>query len=227
MRLLTRALRYAQAFASVGSFNRHTESLIEQPRLLMKEAFGFCDGFLRPIQIEEELLQLLEQVRRIRPRTVLEIGTSMGGTLYLWTRLSQPDALIISVDLPGGKFGGGYSSLRTPIYRSFARHRQSLHLLRADSHSPATFETLRSLLAGAPLDFLFIDGDHTYEGVRKDWEMYSPLVRNGIIAFHDIAAIYHDTQVKQLWDEVKTAYPHQEYAVHPHGHYGIGVLFKS
>jgi hypothetical protein len=34
---------------------------------------------------------------------------------------------------------------------------------------------------------LFIDGDHTYEGVRRDFEMYSPLVRKGgIIAFHDI-----------------------------------------
>jgi len=36
-------------------------------------------------------------------------------------------------------------------------------------------------------DFLFIDGDHTYEGVEGDFEMYSPLVRRGgIIAFHDI-----------------------------------------
>jgi predicted O-methyltransferase YrrM len=37
------------------------------------------------------------------------------------------------------------------------------------------------------VDFLFIDADHSYEGVKKDFEMYSPLVRKGgIIAFHDI-----------------------------------------
>jgi predicted O-methyltransferase YrrM len=37
------------------------------------------------------------------------------------------------------------------------------------------------------LDFLFIDGDHTYEGVKQDFEMYTPLVRKGgLVAMHDI-----------------------------------------
>ncbi len=36
------------------------------------------------------------------------------------------------------------------------------------------------------IDFLFIDGDHNYEGVKKDWELYSPLLKSGsVIAFHD------------------------------------------
>lgn len=37
-----------------------------------------------------------------------------------------------------------------------------------------------------PIDFLFLDGDHTEEGVFKDWEIYSPLVKKGgLIALHD------------------------------------------
>lgn len=37
------------------------------------------------------------------------------------------------------------------------------------------------------MDFLFIDGDHAYEGVKADFEMYSPLVRKGgLVALHDI-----------------------------------------
>jgi 2-keto-3-deoxy-L-rhamnonate aldolase RhmA len=36
---------------------------------------------------------------------------------------------------------------------------------------------VKEVLGGQPLDYLFIDGDHTYEGVRKDFEMYGPLVR--------------------------------------------------
>jgi predicted O-methyltransferase YrrM len=39
---------------------------------------------------------------------------------------------------------------------------------------------------GPPLDFVFIDGDHSYEGLRGDWEAWSPLVApQGIIALHD------------------------------------------
>lgn len=36
------------------------------------------------------------------------------------------------------------------------------------------------------IDFLFIDGDHTYEGVRKDFNLYSTILsENGIIVIHD------------------------------------------
>jgi hypothetical protein len=33
-------------------------------------------------------------------------------------------------------------------------------------------------LGGERVDFIFIDGDHTYEGVKRDFEMHSPLMRN-------------------------------------------------
>jgi predicted O-methyltransferase YrrM len=37
-----------------------------------------------------------------------------------------------------------------------------------------------------PIDFLFLDGDHTEKGVFKDWEFYSPLVKKGgLVALHD------------------------------------------
>jgi predicted O-methyltransferase YrrM len=200
-------------------------SLTNRPAELISRVFKYSGAFLQPIQVEEELVKLVEDVTRLRPATVLEIGTSMGGTLYLWTRLAQPDALIISVDLPGGKFGGGYSSLRTPLYERFSREQQQLHLLRASSHDGSTMAEVKRLLGDRSVDFLFIDGDHTYEGVKQDWEMYSPLVRpGGLVAFHDIAGNYDDTQVKRLWDDIKPGYVHNEYMTHPRGFYGIGVL---
>jgi len=38
----------------------------------------------------------------------------------------------------------------------------------------------------APFDLVFIDGDHTYEGLSRDWESWSPLIgTRGVIALHD------------------------------------------
>ena len=224
----TRLLRYAHASLGLGGLNRSTVSLTGKPRELISRIFQYSGEFLQPIQVEEELVKLVEEVSELRPATVVEIGTSMGGTLYLWTRLAQPDALIISVDLPGGKFGGGYSRLRTPLYRRFARDRQQLQLMRANSHEASTLAEVKRLLGGKTVDFLFIDGDHTYEGVKQDWEMYSPLVRTGgLVAFHDVAGNYDDTQVKKHWDAIKGGFVHREYMVDPRGFYGIGVIVKQ
>jgi hypothetical protein len=64
------------------------------------------------------------------------------------------------------------------------------------------------------IDFLFIDGDHRYSGVKKDWKLYSPLVkRNGLIVFHDI--LPHPKvplcKVDKLWNEIKNNYKHREF----------------
>jgi predicted O-methyltransferase YrrM len=201
--------------------------LRNKPRDLVRHTFQYSEGYIRPDQIEEEIANLVEDVHELSPVTILEIGTWMGGTLYLWACLARPDAVIISVDLPGGKFGGGYSSRKAPLYRRFAWDRQKIHLIRADSHDASTLTEVQRVLGGRSVDFLFIDGDHTYEGVRQDWSMYSPLVRpGGLVAFHDIAGNYGNTRVKTHWEAIKYGYAYREYVVNPEGRYGIGVLVK-
>ncbi len=225
--LIRRISNCAKAYAGLDTLNRRTANLVDRPQELVNECFGFANGFLQPIQVPEEMESLLLDVRKLNPKTVLEIGTFRGGTLYLWTRLAQPDATIVSVDLPGGKFGGGYPRVRTPLYRQFAGERQKLHLLRANSHDTASLEKVEALFGHSSVDFLFLDGDHTYEGVKRDWEMYSPLVRKeGIIAFHDVARNYEETHVKRFWDSIKHDFSYREYMIHPEGLYGIGVIFK-
>jgi predicted O-methyltransferase YrrM len=49
------------------------------------------------------------------------------------------------------------------------------------------------------IDFIFIDGDHSYEGFERDWNDWSAKVKtNGIIALHDTAVPHHDATVKNL-----------------------------
>jgi len=55
---------------------------------------------------------------------------------------------------------------------------------------------------------LFIDWDHSYEGVKKDFEMYLPLVKEGgIVAFHDILS---EEEVNRFWNEIKNMHESQE-----------------
>jgi predicted O-methyltransferase YrrM len=163
------------------------------------ELFDFVNSFnYRGISITSwqkkmEIVSLLRLVDQAQPRRVAEIGTATGGTLFMLTQVAPPDATIVSVDLPGGKFGGESSSIggryprwRTRLYRGFARASQTVHVLRADSHAASTVQAVQDRV-GDRLDFLFIDGDHSYDGVRRDFELYSPFVREGgLVAFHDI-----------------------------------------
>jgi len=53
-----------------------------------------------------------------------------------------------------------------------------------------------------PIDILFIDGDHTYEGVKSDYEKYEPFVKQGgLIFMHDIT--HKHFGVKNFWKEIK------------------------
>lgn len=182
---------------------------------------------IAPLQVRDELAQLVKIVSERRPTSVLEIGTAQGGTLWLWCRVADPRATIVSIDLRHGQFGGGYHWAKIPLYKSFAQNGQALRLIRGDSHAPETRSRVKRQLPRT-VDFLFIDGDHSYEGVKQDFEMYSPLVaKGGIIAFHDILphATQRDCQVHRFWNELKRDCEHQEIVADPkQGWAGIGVI---
>ena len=127
----------------------------------VKYSFWFVHISIRPAQIKEEIIKLLQFLAKLQPIAVCEIGTAGGGTLFLFSRVSQPDATIISIDLPGGPFGGGYPKWKTCFYKHFAYSRQRIHLIRGNSHDLNTIKKVEKILAGRKLDFLFIDGDHT------------------------------------------------------------------
>jgi cephalosporin hydroxylase len=182
-----------------------------------------------PLQIPEEITALLGIVARLRPKSVLEVGSSRGGTLYLFTKFVDPSATLMSVDL------------RIPdpdLLRSFARGRQRVVPFQGDSGAASTLEAVRKVFP-EPIDYLFLDGDHSYEGVRRDFETYGPLVRpGGVVAFHDIVED-NETRygvitggwsggVPQFWREVREGYEHAEFVQsHHQDACGIGVLYMG
>ena len=182
---------------------------------------------IRPSQNRSELVKFLALVAERKPRNVIEIGSASGGNLFLLTRIASPNSVIVSIDLPGGEFGGGYRRWRIPLYLWFARPGQRIHLIRGDSHAPETLSKVMRLFKDRRVDLLFIDGDHSYSGVKQDFEMYSKLVRyGGIIALHDIKEHPPELhcEVHRYWQEIKTKYQYVELVEDQKARFGIGLL---
>jgi len=149
--------------------------------------------------------------------------------LLAWSRIASE--LVISIDMFGGAGGGGYPRAKEKLFRQFVSDRPGVEmvLLRKDSHSLETRDHVRDLLGGRTIDFLFIDGDHTYAGVRRDFEIWSELLTpGGHVAFHDILHPVEvaDCEVDRLWAELRQEYPeHFEFVEDPgQGWGGVGIL---
>lgn len=149
----TRVARVAEP--AIGLLRRAASTLLHPPRervLRKARRIGL-------VHEPEDLPELLRTVRRLAPRRVLDIGTTYGGSLFLWTRLAADDAVLISVDLPPWELDDPGEEEKVTQLRRFRRVHQSVHVLRKEWRMPATRDEVVSLLAGEPLDFLFWNGD--------------------------------------------------------------------
>ncbi len=87
--------------------------------------------------------------------------------------------------------------------------RRSTPDIHGDTHDPETLKKLKDRLAGRPINILFIDAGHSYESVKKDYEIYAPLTTD-IVALHDIEPYRYKRrggmrEVHKFWDELKQA----------------------
>jgi 23S rRNA U2552 (ribose-2'-O)-methylase RlmE/FtsJ len=144
---------------------------------------------------------------------VVEIGTAQGGTLGALCEIAADDALVVSIDLPGGdkdevSEDDKYGKRDIAKMVGYAKPGQRVEFLQADSHRSSTRATLEHILEGRLIDLLFIDGDHSYQGVKADFELYLPLVApTGLIGLHDIAThIVQGVEVDRFWAELKTRF---------------------
>jgi len=219
-----------------GGYLRRRAQLASSTEELIS-IIGNVSAPLRPLgwsislqQVNREIVTLLKILRKRDVNSMMEIGTRNGGTLFLYSWTLPGEAQLVSLDLPSDQsLRRGYDRFKTSYLSSMVQKSQNLKLIRGNSHSSRNLAKAKAAVGGVgKLDFLFIDGDHTYEGVKQDFEMYSPLVcKGGLVAFHDIVG--HDvgiSEVDRYWSEIKGSYRHMEIVENPRQNWaGIGLLY--
>jgi len=231
-------MHFLKRIASYAQYPGVYQSEVRQLRKAQKESnfsalWRYLEGSSLSdiIQKRAELKCFLTVLEKQSLAVVLEIGTGQGGTLLYWAWVSARDAEIITVDLHHGPFGGGHRRSQAWVFKKFARQPQRIRFVRGDSHNPQTHDRVKKLLRGRGVDLLFIDGDHSHEGVQSDYRLYGPLVRpSGIIAFHDIVPAPYESGVgvPMFWQELKKHAPvHEIVEDWNQGGFGIGWFTKS
>lgn len=153
------------------------------------------------LQTRDELVALCEWINEHDVRSYLEIGAWTGRLASTLHRLFSFDVVAVCDTGQAAEFGLPWHSASSEM-RTFW----------GDSHSHE-YEEWRECLG--PIDLVFIDGDHSYAGVRRDFEI-NRKYRHRFLAFHDITGSNHCTLgVRDFWNEldghkVEILRPHTE-----------------
>jgi hypothetical protein len=164
------------------------------------------------LQNREELIGFCEFLERENVRSYLEIGNWTGKLVTVLHRLFSFDKLA-AADI------GWTAQIGLPFSVP-----EDAQFFLGDSHSQEYREWRESL---GHIDMVLIDGDHSYEGVRRDFEINREYPHR-FLAFHDIANSHPQIQgVAQLWKELEgnkteIVYPHKDFTT-----MGIGVWSAS
>lgn len=160
-------------------------------------------------------------VEVLKPGMLVELGTHHGHSYFSFCQavtLNQLDTKCFGVDSwLGDEHAGEYGEvvfaavdrLNEKHYSAFSR------LLRM------TFSEAERYFSDGSIDLLHIDGLHTYDAVREDFETWLPkLSERAVVLLHDTHVRERDFGVWRLWEELSARYPSFGFS-HCHG---LGVL---
>ncbi len=159
-------------------------------------------------------------MQEIQPRIFVELGTQYGYSYFAGCQSVMDngiDTKAFAVDTWQGDHQAGFydNDRYLDVVKVNSKYDGFSTLLKMQ------FNDALDNFENGTIDLLHIDGLHTYEAVKEDFQNWLPkLSKNAIVLFHDIKVFRDDFGVYKLWDELKRGFSTFEFD-HEHG---LGVL---
>jgi hypothetical protein len=161
-------------------------------------------------------------IREVAPAIFVELGTHSGNSYFSFCQSVAENGiptLCYAVDTwQGDAHAGGYGE---EVFARLCEHNEK-YFANFSQVMRMSFDAAVTHFADGSIELLHIDGLHTYEAVRHDFETWLPKLAPGaVVMFHDTHVREHGFGVWKLWQELQTVYANNLEFTHSHG---LGVL---
>jgi hypothetical protein len=187
------------------------------PDLLLEEPERFSDvpSWHEHIPFAPVLMELL------KPRNFVELGAHKGDSYFAFCQAASRLDLQIRCYAVDTWHGDVHTkAYDETVYTEFKAWHDR-HYAAFSTPLRMTFDDAAVKFENGSIDLLHIDGTHTYEAVKHDFETWLPkMSERGVVLFHDANVRSEPFGVWKLWAEISVGRPHFEFL---HGN-GLGVL---
>lgn len=204
---------------NAGLFPYIDDHLLEFP----PELYCYCGNGIGVWQYPNQFSKYLNYIHEIMPvvNTYVEIGVAAGGTFIFTNEVLKPKkSYAVDISKVIGK-PAGFEDVSSPydgILKKYIDENENTSFIHGTSDDVK--KQVRE-----DIDILFIDGDHSYEGVKRDF--YTLKDNAKIFVFHDIVN-YKCPGVIRFWNEIKHTGNYKEFTDQYESvqgvYLGIGVL---